>query len=191
MGVYAVANMRVGFGWAWDAMLRSSYREQLLARGKSTLAESLVCALRWETPTFFVPYKGNQMPHFKVDVEFSAKVTGKYTVVVEADAGTPTSEVLSSAEETASHEIDQLILNESYNHDLEVDNCDSSITNTEMSKCSECNGRKYKIDILDGGAGLIKVGPCPSCQQIPTTKDVCEHVIELLEEQHNENDEED
>lgn len=123
------------------------------------------------------------MAIFKFKVQFDAKVRGSYEGEAEVE-GTPV-EMHEEASRQAEHAIDQLML-DGHISDLNIDECDSTVTELETQTCSKCDGRKYLIDILDGGAGLLKVGPCGSCQGIPNTVEVCKHIIELLKEAHEE-----
>jgi len=126
------------------------------------------------------------MPQFKCVVHFEAKVKGSYETKIEAD---DKKEAKESAESNTTHDIEQEIMNNS-SGDLDIDDCSVSIEEVKFLACTECNGRKYKISILEGGAGLLKVGPCPTCQRIPNTEEVCKHVIGLLDVLAEENEEE-
>ncbi len=128
------------------------------------------------------------MAEVRFKVYWKAKVEGTCTVGVERDEGESIDDLKHQAEEKA-QELVQEELNVQ-NNDVDVDNVDVDTDEVELCKCRECGGRKYKIAVLEGGAGLIKVGPCPACQRIPTTLDVCEHVMKLLKDIPTDEEEE-
>lgn len=127
------------------------------------------------------------MSQFKCVVHFNAKVRGTYETKIEAEDKDAAKE---SAEQDSTNDIEQEIMNNG-GGDVNIDDCDVSVEDVKFKACPECNGRKYKISTLEAGAGLLKVGPCPACQRIPNTEEVCKHVMTLLDDLAEENMEED
>lgn len=125
-------------------------------------------------------------------VTFSAKVslTGEQTITVDHEPGEPIRDLKKQAEEEAESEVQDEL--EDSLSDYSIDNVDVTIDEVERVKCRYCRGRGFRIDILDAGEGTIKVGPCPECQRVPTTKDAATAVMEMVEKATQElEDEED
>lgn len=156
-------------------------REQLLAGGKDVGRDPGVRHEIGDPHLFcFVQLSlENAMPRFRVCWE--ARLEGTCIVEVDRDEGDTIDSLKSEAEEKATQLVEDE-LNGNSRGEFDVSNIDVTTDDVELCVCKECGGRKYKIDVLEGGAGLLKVGPCPSCQMIPNTKEVCEHVLQLLKD---------
>lgn len=128
------------------------------------------------------------MAKYRMEIHYKATITGSFPVTVDSDGKR---EARSEAEDRARDEIEQEFMNTTGLGEVVVGDCDVCVEDVTFKNCPDCRGRKYRIDTLEAGAGLLKVGPCPSCQQTPNTEETCKHVLALLQQLADEQAEED